>query len=124
VNDTFGHNAGDQVLRDLAKVVKGCVRKEDIFARFGGEEFVVILPNSTTEQGTIVAENIRKKCETSPHSIDYEENGQKKHVDHVQTISIGIAGFDMAMATPKQLLELADQKLYQSKKNGRNRYTV
>lgn len=124
VNDTYGHNAGDQVLRDLAKIVKGCIRKEDIFARFGGEEFVVILPNTSAQQSLKVAETIRQKCEEFHHSIDYQENGQKKHVEHSQTISIGIAGFDPKMTTPKQLLEVADQKLYQSKKDGRNRLTV
>jgi diguanylate cyclase (GGDEF)-like protein len=124
VNDTYGHNAGDQVLRDLAKIVKVCVRKEDIFARFGGEEFVVILPNTSSQQSVKVAETIREKCEEFPHSIDYEENGQKKHVEHCQTVSIGIAGFNPNMSSPKQLLEIADQKLYQSKKDGRNRFTI
>lgn len=123
VNDTYGHNAGDQVLRDLAKVVKICIRKEDIFARFGGEEFVVILPNTNAQQAVKVAETIRQKCEEFKHTLDFEENGQKKHVEHTQTVSIGIAGFNPNMATPKQLLEIADQKLYQSKKEGRNRLT-
>ncbi len=124
VNDTYGHNAGDQVLRDLAKVVKACIRKEDIFARFGGEEFVVILPNTSAQQSVKVAENIRQKCEETIHNISYEADGKKKQVQHKQTISLGIAGLDAAMSSPKELLELADQKLYVSKKEGRNRFTL
>lgn len=124
VNDTFGHNAGDQVLRDLAKVIKNCIRKGDIFARFGGEEFVIILPNTPPDAALKVAENIRKKCEEYKHPINYEDNGVKKFVEHTQTISVGVAGFDPVMTSEKELLELADQKLYQSKKNGRNRVTL
>ncbi len=124
VNDTYGHNAGDQVLRDLAKVVKGCIRKEDILARFGGEEFVVVLPNTSDQQSIKVAENIRNKCQSFSHSIDYMSNGTKMHAEHTQTISVGIAGLKPEMNSPKELLELADQKLYQSKKDGRNRVTI
>ncbi len=124
VNDTYGHNAGDQVLRDLAKVVKSCIRREDIFARFGGEEFVVILPNTSAQQSVKVAETIRQKCEETVHTIAYVENGQNKQVAHTQTISIGIGGYNPNMTAPKDLLELADQKLYQSKKDGRNRLTL
>jgi diguanylate cyclase (GGDEF)-like protein len=123
VNDTYGHNAGDQVLRDIAKLIKGCIRKEDILARFGGEEFVVILPNTSSEHGVKVGEHILNKTRSFLHPIDYSENGQAKHVEHTQTVSIGIAGIDANMTTPKQLLEIADQKLYESKRNGRNRLT-
>lgn len=124
VNDTYGHNAGDQVLRDLAKVVKGCIRREDIFARFGGEEFVIILPGTSDKNSVKVAEHILKKCQEFIHAIDYEDHGTKKHADHIQTVSIGVAGLQSSMTSPKELLELADQRLYQSKKNGRNRYTL
>ena len=124
VNDTYGHNAGDHVLREVASTVKACIRKGDIFARFGGEEFVIILPNTNGQQSVKVAETVRQKCETSPHAIDYEEAGSKKHADHVQTISVGIAEIGPNMSDPKELMELADQKLYQSKKGGRNRVTI
>lgn len=123
VNDTYGHGAGDQVLRDIAKLVKQIVRKEDTFARFGGEEFVVILPNTNLEQAIKIAEAIRQNCEKFVQTIVYEVNGKKTQAQHIQTISLGVATCQQHMTSPKELLEAADQKLYQSKKNGRNRVT-
>lgn len=123
VNDTYGHVAGDQVLRDIAKLVKKTVRKEDTFARFGGEEFVIILPNTNLEQAIKIAETIKQKCETFVQNIIYELNGIKTQADYIQTISLGLATCQQQMNSPKDLLEAADQKLYQSKKNGRNRLT-
>lgn len=124
VNDTYGHNAGDQVLKDVAQIVKGCIRKEDIFARFGGEEFVIILPNTSEEQSKKVAETVRQKNEEFIHKFEVEENGQNKTIEHTQTVSIGVAGVKSKIASPKELLEIADKRLYQSKKNGRNRWTL
>lgn len=124
VNDTYGHNAGDQVLKESADVIKNTIRKDDIFARFGGEEFVIICPK--TEQGSAytLAEKIRIAIESHVYHLQYEKNGTKENVDHKQTISLGVAEADQKISSSKQLLETADNKLYTSKTSGRNRTTI
>src|SRR5690606_28727625 len=64
VNDTYGHNAGDQVLRESTLIVKNIIRKDEILGRFGGEEFIIILPNSASQAAFELGERIRKACET------------------------------------------------------------
>lgn len=121
VNDKYGHNAGDQVLRDTAKLVKNLIRKDDVFARFGGEEFVVVLPKTTALQAAKTAETMRERASQWPHTL-LISSGER--IDHHQTISIGVAELDDTMNSYKDLLELADRKLYRSKEGGRNRVTV
>lgn len=124
INDTYGHNAGDYVLRESAALVKGAVRKDDILGRYGGEEFVIILPNTEQKTANDLAERIRAKHEAHVFQFDFEKDGSKKRVDHRQTISIGVAQLKPNIATAKDLFEVADQKLYHSKQNGRNRVTT
>ncbi len=124
VNDNYGHNAGDFILRESAQLVKSAVRKDDILGRFGGEEFVIILPNTDVKTAHDLAERIRQKHESFIFPIEYDKNGSKQSVSHKQTISIGIAQLTSQHQTPKELLEAADQKLYTSKKTGRNKVTV
>lgn len=123
VNDFYGHNAGDAVLANVAKLIQKVIRKEDVFARFGGEEFVVVLQNTDLEQAARVAETMRQKCESTEHSLKHAEKGQEKIVQYKQTISLGVAVCDDTMNSVKDLLEAADQKLYNSKSTGRNRVT-
>ena len=116
VNDTYGHNAGDFILSELSKLVKSIVRKDDIFCRFGGEEFVILLPNTDARTAYDSAERIRKTVEenvfnTEGHSLK-------------QTVSLGVSQLQPSMNTPKDFLEDADKKLYQSKQNGRNQVTI
>lgn len=116
VNDTHGHNAGDYILKECANVIAKLVRKEDVFCRFGGEEFVILLPNSGAKIAYDLAERIRKSIET--HSFDFD--GKRIR----QTVSLGVAQLSSHMREPKDLLDDADKKLYQSKQNGRNQVTV
>ncbi|KOS67701.1 chemotaxis protein CheY [Lysinibacillus contaminans] len=110
VNDTYGHQVGDEVLVQLAHVLTTQTREADIAARYGGEEFVVILPNTDLAESKIIAEQLRQT------------------VEHAQwktgslTVSIGIATFT-EQDSDATILKNADQALYASKENGRNRVT-
>ncbi len=115
LNDTFGHPAGDVVLRALAGLVAGKLRTEDVFARIGGEEFIVIARGLTTENGARLAERLRTAVEST--AIDDPPNRLRI------TISLGVAELAESGSTPtgEALLELADARLYQAKSAGRNR---
>jgi len=123
VNDTYGHNAGDFILRESSALVKAAVRKDDVLGRFGGEEFVIILPNTNKETGRELAERIREKHAAHKFLIEITKNGQKHQVAHQQTISLGVEQLTHDMGAPKDLLEAADKKLYHSKQTGRNKVT-
>lgn len=117
-NDSYGHLAGDQVLVELAKVIRTQIRNEDIAARFGGEEFSILLIQCGPEMAYQIAERIRLAVEG--HRVDFQ--GQELKI----TISLGVA---CACHTHmpgdlNRLIHQADQALYQSKKNGRNRATL
>lgn len=115
VNDTYGHQAGDQVLQAIAKTLLGCVRPMDTVARLGGEEFAVMLPSCHTAYGSIVAERIRKTIESLPIPI---APGQSIQV----TISVGGAfAPEWVRSTAALWSERADQQLYRAKAEGRNR---
>ncbi|MEQ1774651.1 MAG: GGDEF domain-containing protein [Burkholderiales bacterium] len=116
VNDVHGHSCGDFVLRECAQVVKSCMRATDILARFGGEEFVAVLPNADVLTATELAERIRGSIEA--HTFVFDGKTLK------QTISIGVSENQSAFKTATDLLNDADRKLYQSKQSGRNRVTV
>ena len=118
LNDSHGHQAGDEALRRFAKVLQGCVRGGDTVARFGGEEFLVILPETRAEGASTLAERIRAATEERRFEVD--EAGTTVQV----TVSIGLARFPDHATTPETLIEAADQALYQSKAGGRNRVTV
>ena len=124
VNDTYGHNAGDYVLRESANVVKGMVRKDDILGRFGGEEFVIILPNTELRIAADLAERIRDGISKHPFVIDFDAPDGRKRITHRQTISVGVSQLSAEHTTPEALLDSADRKLYTSKQSGRNRVTT
>jgi len=111
INDTHGHSAGDEVLRELAKVAKGCLNDADLLARVGGEEFAVLLPEPLVEARE-KAERVRSAV--AAHTFTWD--GQRLPV----TISIGIAELSSGEA-PEVLYERADALLYDSKHGGRNR---
>lgn len=116
-NDTFGHQQGDLVLREVAAVVKRSLRDIDIPVRYGGEEFAIVLPETSLEGALVVAERIRRNVET--HLVP-RENGADDPLR--VTISIGLASLpDHSADTPEQLVKLADDALYQAKGQGRNR---
>jgi diguanylate cyclase (GGDEF)-like protein len=117
VNDTHGHSAGDVVLKEVAALVKGHIRKDDVFCRYGGEEFVVLLPNTNMRTAYDLAERIRKALELQviPCGTDAKVT---------QTVSLGVSQLQAEMKDPQDFLNDADRKLYTSKKEGRNRVTV
>lgn len=116
INDTFGHPAGDAVLKTIAKLLVKMVRKLDMVARYGGEEFVVLLLKTDSMQAWQMAERIRKTIESAP--LDWQ--GQKIDV----TVSIGIASQPDDAAQREELIACADKALYSSKRSGRNRSTL
>lgn len=113
LNDTFGHTMGDSILQSFAKQLINQTRMEDTAYRFGGEEFLVFLPNVTPKSACEVAERWRRSFEEA-HAI---HEGEKTNV----TISCGIAGFPINGATGEGLVTVADKALYQAKAMGRNR---
>ncbi len=117
INDTYGHQAGDFVLKRLAKVCGGQVRTEDILARYGGEEFAVILRQTESKQATVLAERIRRAVEGA--RFDY--SAENRVVSIPVAISVGVAELDPTMIEPAALIEAADRYLYKAKEGGRNR---
>jgi len=113
-NATFGHPVGDQALIRLVGVLKGHVRGEDIVCRTGGEEFIMVLPETDKEVALRRAELLRTSVETM--RIEYNSI----HLDPI-TISLGVATFPQDGAGMPEILEKADQALYKAKRNGRNR---
>lgn len=112
VNDTYGHQVGDQILLGVASRMKSCVRNIDIIGRYGGEEMIIVLPNADSNSAQHVAERIRNNIASSPFSI----GGNK--ID--MTISEGIASLDSADDSPENLIKRADTALYTAKRAGRN----
>lgn len=112
VNDTFGHLAGDNVLRLIADTLRNNSRESDFIARYGGEEFVTILPGADGQAALVIAESIRKMVEFSNYSFE----GKPVPI----TISAGIAEFE-DNDKPETVFARADGALYEAKRNGRNR---
>jgi len=115
-NDTYGHSAGDTVIKQVAAKIKESIREIDIAARYGGEEFAIILPKTESEEAIRVAERLRLSIEEEI----VEHNDLKLNV----TISIGVTSFNHDLDSSKQsFIERADAALYESKNKGRNRVT-
>jgi len=110
VNDTFGHNCGDEVLTELCSLVSKNLRRVDVFGRWGGEEFVVICPGTSLESGAKIADNLRSRVEA--HSFT--------PVPKV-TVSLGVSAFQRNEHAYSDALKRADVALYESKRTGRNR---
>jgi diguanylate cyclase (GGDEF)-like protein len=113
INDTFGHLAGDAVLRQLGALVKTRLRHTDIPARTGGEEFAIIVPEVGLEGARILADKLRRGVEEALFRFE----GTIIPV----TISLGVAEWDPAIETPEALVQQADERLYAAKHGGRNR---
>jgi two-component system cell cycle response regulator len=121
VNDSCGHAAGDTVLRELARRWQRQVRASDLVARIGGEEFVVLLPNTTLAQAVEVAEKLRLATSIVPVALGPSEDGPALAV----TVSIGATMMESARGEDVYaLLEAADRALYEAKRGGRNRVTA
>ncbi|WP_326540202.1 GGDEF domain-containing protein [Pseudorhodoferax sp.] len=118
VNDKYGHAGGDQVIQGAAKALSRGLRLHDFVGRYGGEEFCVMLPGSTLAQAREVAERLREDIAANLGAALRDHAGVRV------TMSFGAAELEPGMADPGALIDLADQALYHSKKNGRNRVTA
>jgi len=118
INDSFGHQVGDTVLKIMGTALKNVLRTSDITARVGGEEFAVLLFDTSPIDAQIAAEKIRKKIAETP--IPVPGFGQNIHI----TVSCGIAGYVGGDDTPESVYGAADEALYRAKANGRNRIEI
>jgi diguanylate cyclase (GGDEF)-like protein len=113
INDTYGHAAGDQVLREVSSMFIGSIRSSDLAARYGGEEFAVMMPETDLESAVRFADNVRASVCAAPIHTDAGEIPV--------TVSIGVANYPYtAMKSARQLIESADKALYRAKRAGRN----
>ena len=118
VNDIYGHIIGDNVLTKLAQILKQLTRESDILVRFGGEEFIIILPNTSIDGAVSIANKIREEVEDQEITID--ENNILKF-----TISIGVAQCDCKVdLIIEKLVSKADEALYEAKQSGRNKVVI
>ncbi len=114
VNDNYGHSAGDMVLAVMGRKLRKWTRESDIVCRFGGEEFVIILPNTDVKMAMIIGERMRQMM--ASHTFEFNS------LQFQVTVSVGIAAFDESQETSSDdLIEMADQALYQAKETGRNK---
>jgi len=115
VNDTYGHDVGDQALKQVAEMTIKSIRSADLAARFGGEEFVVLMPETDSAQASDAAERIRKMVESTPMKVTHE-------IGHLsKTVSIGVAFLNDLGDSGQALLKRADEALYKAKNGGRNK---
>ncbi|MFA4918937.1 MAG: diguanylate cyclase [Thermodesulfovibrionales bacterium] len=115
VNDEYGHRTGDIVLKEISDIIKSCLRKVDTVARWGGEEFVVLLPRTKKEDSYVAAERILNTIS------EYTFTGVNRQI----TVSIGIAGIpDPSIDTAEKLVDASDVAMYEAKSSGRNRIVV
>jgi len=115
VNDTHGHDAGDEVLKEFANRIRSTVRGADLACRYGGEEFVIVMPDTSPEVAAAVAERLRASVESSGFTL--RSTGEELKI----TASFGIASRLSSVLTPDQLMKQADLALYEAKNTGRNR---
>ncbi|WGO98198.1 diguanylate cyclase [Saccharophagus degradans] len=116
INDSYGHPAGDEVIRQTAAAVKSCIRDIDIAGRYGGEEFTIVLSDTDTEGALVVAERIRNQIQEL--TVHYEDFAIQF------TVSLGVAQLTQQMNNRTAWIDCADKALYQAKKNGRNNSVV
>jgi diguanylate cyclase (GGDEF)-like protein len=117
INDGFGHVVGDVVLSELCGAVRETLRPTDVVARFGGDEFAIILPHTDSRGATAVAERVMKRVAMLTIPTD-EESAIRC------SISMGIAEYRRDDDSSNDLIRRADERLYESKRQGKNRYTA
>ncbi|MEK6743286.1 MAG: diguanylate cyclase [Nitrospirota bacterium] len=117
VNDTYGHPAGDEVLKGVASLINAGVRSQDKTARYGGEEFAVILPETDGAGGLVVAERLRRNIAAHPFKV---QDHRGSETDISVTMSLGVALFPQDGDASEALISAADRALYEAKNTGRN----
>lgn len=117
INDTYSHNIGDCILKKMSSVIKKELNDDGVIGRYGGEEFLIIIPNTTLEEGYNIAEKIRKSAEEYKHMINNEKC-------ITATVSIGVCGLKGSKISFLDGIKLADQALYKAKDMGRNRVFI
>jgi len=113
INDTYGHAIGDKALQHISQIINSSVRGSDAVARFGGEEFVVLLPRTNKADAQLLAEKVRYKIESEPLTLE-------KTIINM-TASCGVSQFYLSEANVEEMLKRADEGLYKAKEQGRNR---
>jgi diguanylate cyclase (GGDEF)-like protein len=127
LNDSHGHTVGDVLLVEAAHRIKGCVREMDTVARFGGDEFVVLLAELDSDWGRSAqhAQSVANKIRlamSEPYSLEFRsDHGQVIRIQHRCTVSIGVVVYANTHANPDDLTKWADAAMYQAKSEGRNR---
>jgi diguanylate cyclase (GGDEF)-like protein len=116
INDTYGHDVGDQALRQITQLCQENVREVDILARYGGDEFIILLPETNLEEAADIAERLRCNMEASQIEID--------SIPISTTLSIGVAGTADRHTEFNELLKWADIALYKAKQAGKNRVHI
>lgn len=119
INDTFGHLVGDQILYNIAKIIREEIRTYDIAARYGGEEFCLLLPGTAISKALLIANRLRKRIEKSRFDISSFNLSNVKNVSI--TVSIGISVVDPENSDSTKLFKEADTALYKAKQEGRNK---
>lgn len=114
INDTYGHLAGDCILKEVANIMRKSFRKSDYLFRYGGEEFLVIMPSTSLEEGLKALERFRKNVEEHEFSLDDQRCPKV-------TVSIGVCGSFEKHKDIQDYIECADKKLYEAKKSGKNK---
>lgn len=117
INDTSGHLIGDKILREVSKQITTTIRKIDVAGRYGGEEFVILLPETTKQGAAIIAERLRKNIA----NIKATSTDDKIITT---TVSLGVSQFPTDAETPQDLIDTADKALYNSKRNGKNLVSI
>ena len=121
VNDTYGHAAGDCVLKKVSDIIKSEIREYDIACRYGGEEFFIILPQTNIKEASFVAQRLRKVIEKTKINI---EEANVNNISFINiTVSIGVCAYNEVME-PYELAQKADKALYKAKASGRNRVII
>jgi two-component system cell cycle response regulator len=116
VNDTFGHDVGDEVIKEFCERVLANIRGVDLACRFGGEEFVVVMPDADMSVAGVVAERLRERVAGDPFRVMRDDKQPLQ-----MTVSVGVASLESPTDTPEEIMRRADDALYRAKRQGRNR---
>jgi diguanylate cyclase (GGDEF)-like protein len=115
INDVHGHRAGDRVIREISKRIKSCIRQIDVAARYGGDEFSVILPNTDLNEAVLVAERVVQSVSSVP------VNWRGEQID--LSVSVGLGEYD-GDNSPEDITSRSDEALYRAKQAGKNTLRV